>query len=60
MYKPSILYVFKNTAGTDNRIYRENSCNWKERVDRMRLNGVPKENLKILVKRERGLRGHLK
>jgi hypothetical protein len=38
----------------------KNSCNWKECVDRIHLNRVPEENLKILVKRERGLGGHLK
>jgi hypothetical protein len=54
IHKPSILYVFKTTDGTDN------SYNWKECVGRIRLNRVPKENLKILVKRERGLVGHLK
>ena len=37
-----------------------NSCNWNEYVDRIRLNRVLKENLKILVKRERGLGGRLK
>jgi len=41
-------------------LIEKNSCNWKECVDRICLNRVPKENIKILVKRERGLGGHLK